>query len=217
MMEEWINRFIGNVEQALIPICFLALVFFITVAVRMKKEELKSNFFDENAFGKQYLISHGIACVYALIYSCAWYFIPANGSFLIAFLMIILFYWFAIKIITIQNAENGGYIESIEDASGVIMYITSVLSPIVFVGIHVLLAVLCFWLCKRNDNDVECGKIFYRRMIDFVEALVAAIVVKIFMPHTFVHCLWINSIVIAIFTLIMPFLNDWLYAVWGLD
>ena len=38
-----------------------------------------------------------------------------------------------------QNEENGGYIESFDGASGAIMYVTSALSPVVFVVIHALL------------------------------------------------------------------------------
>lgn len=96
-------------------------VFAVTVAIRLVQEEWRDKYFDETAFGKIYLIAHGMACGFAFIYSCILYFVPENGSGLAAFLMLILIYWFAIKIVITQNAENGGYIESFEGASGAIM------------------------------------------------------------------------------------------------
>ena len=97
------------------------------------------------------------------------------------------------------------------------MYVTSVLSPVVFVVIHALLGGICFGLYKRNDNDEDWKKRIIRKVIDCVEALVAAIIAKVFVPHSFIQSLWINSIIIAVFTLIIPFFNDWLYERFSLD
>ena len=216
-MEAWINNIIKYLKQVAMPILLLLLVFFITVAIRMFQEEWKNKYFDENAFGKKYLIAHGMACGFAFIYSGIMYFVPENGSDLVAFLMLVLFYWFAIKIVITQNEENGGYIESFDGASGAIMYVTSALSPVVFVVIHALLGGICFWLYKRSDNDEDWKKRIIRRAIDCVEALVAAIFAKVFVPHTFIQNLWINSIVIAVFTLIIPFFNELLYDCFSLD
>lgn len=132
-------------------------------------------------------------------------------------MMLVVFYGFLIKIIITQNEENGGYIESLDGASGSIMYITSALSPIVFVVIHILLGGICFLIYKRNDNDILWKKRIYRRMIDCVEAVIASVIVRIFVPNTFVANLWLNSIIIAIFTLIIPFVNDWLYEHFSLN
>jgi hypothetical protein len=60
-------------------------------------------------------------------------------------------------------------------------------------------------------------KRIFRRLIDCVEALIASIIVKVFIPNTFIENLWVNSIMIAVFTLIIPFLNDWLYERFSLD
>ena len=145
------------------------------------------------------------------------YFVSENGSGVAASLMLLLFYWFTIKIVITQNEENGGYIESFDGASGAIMYVTSALSSVVFVVIHALLGVICFWLYKRKDNDGEWKKRISRRAIDCVEALAATIIAKVFVPHSFIQNLWINSIIIAIFTLIIPFFNDLLYERFSLD
>lgn len=129
MMKAGIDNFFKYIQQASEPIMFLVLVFVVTVGIRMIQEEWRD----------KYLVAHGMACGFALIYSCILYFIPEKGSGIATFLMLSLFYIFMILIIKTENKENGGYIENFEGASGAIMYITSVLSPIVFVEIHLLL------------------------------------------------------------------------------
>lgn len=211
------NNIIEYLKQVAMPILFLLFIFFVTVAIRMVQEEWRDKYFDETAFGKKYVIAHGMACGLAFIYSCIMNFVPENGSGVAAFLMLVLFYFFAIMIVITQNKENGGYIESFDGASGAIMYVTSALSPVVFVVIHALLGGLCFWLYKRNDNDEDWKNRIIRRAVDCIEALVAAIIAKVFVPHSFIQSLWINSIIIAVFTLIIPFFNDWLYERISLD
>jgi hypothetical protein len=44
-----------------------------------------------------------------------------------------------------------------------------------------------------------------------VEALVASIIVKVFTPNSFIENLWLNAIVIAVFALVIPLFNDWVY------
>lgn len=215
-MKVLINNIIEYLKQVAIPILFLLFIFFSTVAIRMVQKEWRDKYFDEIAFGKKYLISHGMACGFAFIYLGIMYFVPENGSGVAAFLMLVLFYWFAIKIVITQNEENGGYIESFDGASGAIMYVTSVLSPVVFVVIHALLGGICFGMYKRN-NDENWKKRIIRRTIECVEPLVATIIAKVFVPHSFIQHLWINSIIIAVFTLIIPFFNDWLYKCFSLD
>lgn len=217
MMEAWINNIIEYLKQVAMPILFLLFIFFVTVAIRMFQEEWRDKYYDEAAFGKTYLIAHGMACGFAFIYSGIMYFVPKNGSGVAAFLMLVLFYWFMIKIVITQNADNGGYIENFEGASGAIMYVTSALSPVVFVVVHALLGGISFFLYKRNDNDEDWKKRIIRRAIGCVEALVATIIVKLFVPHSFIQNPWINSIIIAVFTLIIPFFNDWLYERFSLD
>ena len=212
-MEVLINNFLKYKQQAIKPILFLALVFFIVVAIRMCQEECRDRCFDETEVGKKYLVAHGLACVFAYIYSCILYFVPGNKSEIATFLMLVIFYGFMVTIIVTQNEENGGCIEDFEGASGVIMYVSSVLSPVVFVIIHLLLSVVCFFVYKRKDNDeVEVWKKrFFRRLIDCVEALVASIIVKVFTPNSFIENLWLNAIVIAVFALVIPLFNDWVY------
>ena len=212
-MDAWIN----NIIEYLKPIIFLLVIFAVTVVIRMFQEEWRYKYFDETEFGKKYLIAHGMACGFAFIYLGIIYFIPENGSGVAAFLMLVLFYWFVIKIVITQNVDKGGYIENLEGASGAIMYVTSALSPVVFVLVHALLGCICFLMYKRNDNDEDWKKRIIRRVIDCVEALVAAVIVKLIVPHSFIQNLWINSIIIAVFTLIFPFFNDWLYERFSLD
>ena len=97
------------------------------------------------------------------------------------------------------------------------MYITSALSPLVFVLIHFFMAGICLLIYKRNDNDLVWKNRIIKRMIDCGEAIIESIIVKIFIPDTFVANLWINSIIIAVFTLIIPFINDWIYERFSLD
>lgn len=94
-----------------------------------------------------------MACGFDLIYLCILYFIDGNESGIATFLMLILFYGFMLKIIITQNKNNGGYIEDNEGVSGTIMYVTSALSPVWFVIIHLLLGGVCFWVYKKNGND----------------------------------------------------------------
>ncbi len=216
-MEAFINDFFEYIQQAAKPILFLVFVFFVTVAIRMIQEARRNKYFDKTELAKKYMVAHGMACGFAFIYSCILYFIPKNESGVAAFLMLMLFYMFAIKIIITQNAENGGYIESYEGASGAIMYVTSALSPVVFVVIYILLGVICFWMYKRNDNEEVWKKRIIRRVVDCVEALIAAIIAKAFSPNTFIQNLWVNSSIIAAFTLVIPFFNDWLYKHFYLD
>ena len=153
-MDAWIN----NIIEYLKPIIFLLVIFAVTVVIRMFQEEWRYKYFDETEFGKKYLIAHGMACGFAFIYLGIIYFIPENGSGVAAFLMLVLFYWFVIKIVITQNVDNGGYIENLEGASGAIMYVTSALSPVVFVLVHALLGCICFLMYKRNDNDEDWKK-----------------------------------------------------------
>lgn len=216
-METLMNSIIECLEQVAWSILFLVFVFSVTVAIRRKREKYRNKYFDESGFSNKYILAHGMACGFALIYSCVLYFIPDNGSGVVAFIMLILFYVFLIKIITTQNPENGGYIENLDGASGAIMYITSALSPLTFVVIHFLLAGICFGIYKWNDNDLVWKNRILKRAIDCGEALIATFIVKIFDPHTFVANLWMNSVIIAVFTLIMPFVNDWIYDHFSLD
>lgn len=211
------DALIEYIKQAATPVLILVLVFAITVLIRMVKEEWSDKYFDETEFGKKYLVAHGMACGFALIYLCILYFIPENRSCIGALVMLALFYGFTIWVIHIQNSENGGNIENFEGASGAIMYITSALSSDVFILIHALLGGICFWMYKRNDNDVDWKKRIIRRVIDCVEVLVATIIANIFVVHTFIQYLWINSIIIEVFTLIIPFFNDWLYKRFDID
>lgn len=217
MMEARINNIIEYLKQVAMPILFLLFIFLVTAVIRMFQEERRDKDYDETAFGKKYLIAHGMACAFAFIYLAIMYFLSENESSVVALLMLVLFYWFMIRIVTIQNADNGGYIENFEGASGVIMYVTSALSPIVFVIVHALLGGISFLLYKRYDNDDDWKKRIIRRAIDCVEALVATIIAKLFVPHSFIQNLWINSIIIAVFTLNIPFFNDWLYERCSLD
>lgn len=216
-MEAWINNIIEDLKQVAMPILFLLFIFLVTAVIRMFQEERRDKDYDEIAFGKKYLIAHGMACAFAFIYLSIMYFLSENESGVVAFLMLVLFYLFMIRIVTTQNADNGGYIENFEGASGVIMYVTSALSPIVFVIVHALLGGISFLLYKRYDNDDDWKKRIIRRAIDCIEALVATIIAKLFVPHSFIQNLWINSIIIAVFTLNIPFFNDWLYERFSLD
>ena len=216
-MEVLISNTIEYIKQTAGPILLLVFVFIVTATIRMIQEEWRDRYYDETAFVKKYFIVHGMACGFAFIYSSIMYLVPEKGSGAAAFLMLILFYYFAIKIVITQNAENEGYIESLEGASGAIMYVTATFSPIVFVIIHALLGGTFWGLHKINDNDEYWKKMSVRRAIDCMEALVAAIIVKLFIPYTFIHNLWINSIMIAVFALIIPFFNDWLYKRFYLD
>ena len=67
-MEVLINNFLKYIQQAIKPILFLALVFFIVGAIRMFQEESRDKYFDETEFGKKYLVAHGLACVFAYLF-----------------------------------------------------------------------------------------------------------------------------------------------------
>ena len=182
-----------------------------SVAIQFFREESKDRFFDENKFWKKYVKAHGMACIFALVYACTFYFVPEDGAGAIAIIILVLFYGFLIKIVMTQNEDNGGYIEDMDGASGSIMYITSALSPVVFVIVHFLLGLICYGIYKREDDSSEWKMRIIKRGIDCGEAFIAMLIFKLIIPKTFVFNLWLNVIVISIFTLILPFINEKIY------
>lgn len=216
--KEWsiFDFIIDYLKQGFQPILFLFLVFLFTVVIRLVREEWRNKYFNENEFGKKYILAHGMACGFALIYSCVLYFVSDSGSYVVSLIMLVLFYGFLLKIITTENQQNGGYIENLDGASGAIMYITSVLSPVVFVGVHLLLGEICLLIYKSNDDYVWKTRAI-KRIIECGEAFIASLVIKVVATDTFVDVLWLNSIMIAVFTLIIPSINDFIYAKLSLD
>lgn len=206
-----IENIIAYMEQLITPLITLFIVFVISVLIHFFREEGKDKFFDENKFWRKYVVAHGMACTFALIYTCIFYFIPKEGTGVVAIVILLLFYGFLIKIVMTQNGDNGGYIEDMDGASGSIMYITSALSPIVFVVAHGLLGLICFLFYKREDESVEWKGRGVKCGIDCGEAIFASIIVKLIIPETFIANLWLNVIVISVFTLLLPFVNEWIY------
>lgn len=186
----------------------LVLVFTISVLVRWLQWERRDKYFDENMFFSKYCIAHGMACIFALIYTCFFGFISSGASDSIAVIMLVVFYVFLTKIIMTQNAEKGGYIENMDGASGAIMYISAALSPTLFVIVHVVLVLISFWFYKREDNDSKWKKRMINRGVDSGEAIIA-IIMTCFIPHElFIENLRLNVFMISVFTLILPFINE---------
>lgn len=201
------ENFITYVEQMFNPILFLCFVFGVTLLIQYFRQE-RDHFFDETAFCKKYMIAHGMACLFSFCYLNALYFLSLLKSEIFSVLVLALFYGFLLKIVITQNGETGGYIEDFNGASGAIMYITASLSPVVFIFIHVMLGVFFFFLYKREEEKFEWKMKIMNRSIDAIEAFAAAIITRLFDPNTLIECLWQNSIMIAIFTLIIPFINE---------
>ncbi len=191
------------------PILFLTIIFVLNFIIRSIQEERRDEFFIVREFVNKHLVAHGMACIFAIIYICIFYWIPEQGSALIVFFMLILFYGFLFKIINTQNKDTGGNIESSDGVSGAVMYVSSALSPIVFVLVHALLFFLVYYLYKREDNNSEWKPYIISRIIDFFEAIVASVVVNLVSTDTFLRYLWMNTMIIAVFTLGLPFLNEW--------
>lgn len=205
------GNLIVYMEQLIKPIVFLFIVFIVNVAINYFREENKGHFFDEYRFGRKYIIAHGMACLFSIVFLSIFYFLPKFGSGVVAACILIVFYCFLIRIIMTQNVDNGGYIEDLDGASGSIMYITAILSPAIFIVIHALLGLGCFFFYKKEDNSAEWKFRIIKCGINCAEALIATIIVKIYIPQNFIDSLRVNVIMISIFTLTIPFVNDIIY------
>ncbi len=145
------DNVVNSFEQLIKPLCLLLFVFVINVVIHYCREKTKEKyFFDDTKFWKKYVIAHGMACIFSLVFLCIFYFLPREGSGVLAFSVLAVFYGFLIKIIMTQNEDNGGHIEEWGDASGSIMYIMSTLSPIIFVVIHLLLCSVCLYFIREK-------------------------------------------------------------------
>lgn len=203
------NNVIFCFEQIVQAIFVLVVAFIINVSINYFIEKNKDNYFDDEKFNIKYM-AHLMACIFSFIFLCISYLVPKEGSGILGFIPLSFFYYSVIKIIMKQNKDNGGYIENLDDASGSIMYITSSLPPNIFLVIYIVALFVCLYFYKR-ENEYRWRVLMIKRGIDCVLALVTIIIAKVIVPETFICCIWLNVIMISLFTLIIPSINNLIY------
>ena len=206
-MYQLLDNIKDQFEQLLLPLCVLILAFILSTIIQYIKERQKSDFC-EITFSKKFIVVHFMACIFALIFICIYYFVPKDYSGITGVIALVVFYSFLIKIIMLQNEDNGGYIEDLDGASGAIIYITSALSPLIFIVFHGVLAVICFFVYRYKCDDEEIKINIIKQAVNCFEAIVAMAIFELASPDTFIGNLWFSVISISIFTLILPHLNE---------
>lgn len=192
------------IEDIINPISWLCIVFASTIMIHYYRNK-KNIEFDEKKFCDRYLKSQGLAVIYSLFYLCICDYLSKFNSVTISFYTFCLSFFLLISITMIQNKENGGYIENFEGASGAIMYITASQNPVIFIFFYALVAMWQYLIIKR-EGEYEYRKNFIIKVLEAIEALITAFLVNNF--HLFTNLLSKNAFIIAVFTLIMPLVND---------
>ena len=211
MDELWIlySDLIGYVKQVIMPLGVLAFSFLINAFVQYRIIKSKEYIVDNEAFKLKFLIAHGLACVLALVYAFLLYYLEGNQ---LPGLLGGIFFAFLISITTIQNKENGGYIESFDGASGAIMFITASINPYWFSVLHASIVFICFLKYRRKPEKKECESL-WRYIIAYVEVMVVLALNRFIEPDTFLGVLWLNVIIISVFTLLLPLFEKKIVAV----
>ena len=210
-MERIISNIFESIKQLSIPIFVLVIVFLVNAYVQYKREKEKDEYMDELLFWKTNVIIQGMACSLALLYECVFYFLNRYESDAFAIIVIILFYVFLIMIVQKQNEDNNGYILDLKGASGAITYITASLSPIIFGVLYAIFLVIIYIQYKKNERAGEWRAKLIKRIVDLVGTIVAIIIVKNLPQESFLLNLWGNCVMISIFTLLVPLVNQKLY------
>ena len=197
------SEIIGYGEKLLAPIVLLVISFLINVFYRYKNIESEEYVVNVIEFKRRFWTAHGLACIFSLVYALLKIYLKGTSVELI---VVIIFYVFLLWILIIQNKDSCGYIESLEGASGAIMYISASLEPGIFV---VLYSAFIFYIYLYNKNgDKERKMCVWKLVIDLSETIISLIIATIITPSTFLGVLWINVVAISVFTLLLPLLNE---------
>ena len=206
-----INKAFEDLEKICFPIVSLLLIEMLVFLVRFFKKMNEEKCFDETAYFKKYGIPNLLACVCAAI-SMVLSFYADSSHILIDWLYIIFMFGFSIYLIYKQNEDNNGYIDSLESASAVLLYISTIVMPFAYAIFYLILIAIIFILFKINEDD-KLKNTIRNRAIDLLEALIAS-GIMFFIPckdFGLIGYLWFNTIIVIIFSILIPEINKNLY------
>ena len=142
------------------------------------------------------LYAHGIASLLALLTSLLSIYYP--DSIMVPLVM------FASVIVIAKIQNDQGYIENMEGASGVLLYLSSVLSPGVII-VFALLLILFYFRFAVADEERSC--LIIVQALSIAEALILALVNVVIPTTSVIGCLWTSTSCFIVFSLILPELN----------
>lgn len=121
---------------------------------KMKNEDKYVSDVEFMLFVKVQLLAFLLSIIYVAFYS-----ILCETD--IAWLLIIIFYGFSIKIVMLQNESNGGYVTEWNGLSGTILFVTATLQPWLFIALYIANIIYHKWMIKREEdyNNERCLKI----------------------------------------------------------
>ena len=142
------------------------------------------------------LCGHGIASLLAILTSLI-------NTYYADSIIIPLVMFISLIIITKVQADQG-YIENMEDASGVLLYLSSVLTPTVIIFVALIL-ILYYYKFYFPDDNRACQIIV--QALNIGEALLLTIINIIIPTTSIVGCLWAIISCFIVFSLFLPDLN----------
>jgi len=207
-----INEFFEILQSEVIKLLFSALIIFVGSCVSLGIEHyiLSKNdiYVDEVQFNfhiKVQLLSVLLAIAYSVIYSYL-----SDSS--VAWMLVILFYIFWIKIVMYQNRETNGYITDWDGMYGMLIFVTATLPVYAFLVIYILIILyLYLWRKKELDSDEkkERRKKIRVRSIDLIETIILWLIMFCKVDG-FGNRVLYSSVLIAVFTIILPALNPYI-------
>lgn len=142
------------------------------------------------------LYAHGIASLLVLLTSLL--IIHSPDSIMVPLVM------FASTIAITKVQNDHGCIENIEGASGVLLYLSSVITPVVIIFVALIL-ILYYYRFYFPDDDRSCQIIV--QILNIGEALLLTII-NIIVPTTSIAgCFWTVISCFIVFSLLLPDLN----------
>ena len=139
------------------------------------------------------LYAHGIASLLALLTSLLNIYYPDS-------IMVPLVMFISIIIITKVQNEHG-CIENMEGASGVLLYLSSVLSPTIII-VFSLLLILFYFRFAVADEERSC--LIIVQALSIAEALILALINVAIPTTSVIGCLWTITSCFIVFSLILP-------------
>ena len=128
---ELLSHNIIKVIWAIIIIAMCQIIFCVFEYVKRKRENKVINNVEFALFVKVHMLSFFLSVIYVGFYS-----LLSKSN--IALLLIILFYWFVIYIVKMQNESNGGYVTEWNDLSGTILFVAATLQPCLVIVFYIL-------------------------------------------------------------------------------
>ena len=203
---ELLSHNIIKVIWAIIIIAMCQIIFCVFEYVKRKRENKVINNVEFALFVKVHMLSFFLSVIYVGFYS-----LLSKSN--IALLLIILFYWFVIYIVKMQNESNGGYVTEWNDLSGTILFVAATLQPCLVIVFYILNIIYHKWMIKREEESYsDRNKKIRKRILDIVETLVLWLLVSIIPMNTFVETIFWNSILISFFSLALPPINETIFS-----